>query len=94
MTTSAPNRPKIPICVGRDAEGEITNHVIMARTKTELKHLKEGPKSPKKKNSIIYPFSFVEKNYNKNSLEGIFRNKIQTAMSGTESTVKTDTGKK
>ena len=28
---SAPNRPKIPIYVGRDAEGEITNHIIMAK---------------------------------------------------------------
>ena len=48
---SATNRPKIPIYVGRDADGDITNHIVMARTKTEDKHLAEGPKSPKKKNS-------------------------------------------
>ena len=47
MTVSAPNRPKIPIYVGRDAEGEITNHVIMAKTKTEEKQLNESTKSPK-----------------------------------------------
>ena len=32
-------------------------------------------------------------NYNKKSLEGKFQNKIQAAVSGTESTVKTDAGK-
>ena len=79
--------------MGRDADGDITNHIVMARTKTEEKHLADGPKSPKKKNSVRYPFHFVEKNYNKKSLEGKFQNKIQTAISGTESTIKTDTGK-
>ena len=93
MTISAPYRPKIPIYVGRDAEGEITNHIVMAKTKTEEKQSGENAKSPKKKNSVRYPFSLVEKNHNKKSLEGRFQNKIQTAMSGTENTVKTDTGK-
>ena len=53
LSISAPIRPKIPIYVGRDGEGEITNHIIMARHKTEEKRLAEGPKSPKKKNSEI-----------------------------------------
>ena len=35
MNIFAPSRPKIPILVGRDADGEITNHIIMARNKTE-----------------------------------------------------------
>ena len=65
----------------------------MARTKAEEKQTAEGMKSPKKKNSVSYPFQFVEKNHNKKSLEGKFQNKIQTAISGTENTVKTDTGK-
>ena len=93
MNISEQSRPKIPICVGRDADGEITNHIIMARNKTEERQLNEGPKSPKKKNSVRYPFYFVEKNNNKKSLEGRFQKKIQKAISGTESTVKTDTGK-
>ena len=93
ISISAPNKPKIPIYVGRDADGEITNHIIMAKTKAEEKQANEGPKSPKKKNSVSYPFSFVEKNYNKKSLEGKFQNKIQTAIDGTENTVKTNTGK-
>ena len=53
----------------------------------------ESTKSPKKQSSVRYSFSFVEKNYNKKYLEGRFQNKIQTAISGTENTVKTDTGK-
>ena len=93
MNISAPSRPKIPIYVGRDADGEITNHIIMARNKTEERQLNEGPKSPKKKTSVRYPFYFVEKNHNKKSLEGRFQKKIQKAIGGTESTVKTDTGK-
>ena len=93
MTISAPDRPKIPVYVDRDAEGEITNHIILAKTKNEEKQSRESTKSPKKKNSVRYPFPFVEKNYNKKSLEGRFQNKIQTAISGTENTVKTDTGK-
>ena len=57
LSISAPIRPKIPIYVGRDGEGEITNHIIMARNKTEERNLeKDGPKSPKKKNSVGYPF--------------------------------------
>ena len=90
LSLSAPNRPKIHKYVGRDADGDITNHNIMAKTKTEEKHLNEGPKSPKKKNSVRYSFYFVEKNYIKKSLEGKFQNEMQTAISGTESTLKTE----
>ena len=60
---------------------------------TKIQQLTESQKSPKKKNLVRYPFKFVEKNYNKKSLEGRFQNKIQTAVSGAESTIKTDTGK-
>ena len=93
MPISAPSRPKIPIYVGRDAEGDITNHMVVAKTKLEEKHLAEDQNSPKKKNLVRYPFKFVEKNYNKESLEGRFQIEIQPAISGTESTIKTDTGK-
>ena len=79
--------------MGRDADGEITNHIIMAKTKAEEKQANEGPKSPKKKSSVRYPFQFVEKNHNKKSLEGRFQKKIQTAINGTKNTVKTGTGK-
>ena len=48
---SGPTRPKIPINVGRDAEGVITNHMVMAKTKAEEKQHTENQKSPMKKNS-------------------------------------------
>ena len=35
---TAPSRPKIPIHVGRDADGEITDHIIKAKTKTDEIH--------------------------------------------------------
>ena len=93
ISISAPNKPKIPFYVGWDADGEITNHIVMARTKTEERQLNEDQKSPKKKNSVRYPFYFVEKIHNKKSLEGRFQTKINTAIDGTENTVKTDTGR-
>ena len=93
LSVSAPKRPKIPIYVGRDADGEITYHMVMARTKTEERQLASESKSPKKRNSVRYPYKFVEKRHNRRSLEGRIQSKIQTAVSGTENTVKTDTGK-
>ena len=49
ISISAPNKPKIPIFVGHVADGEIPNHMFMAKTKAEEKQLNEGQKSPKKK---------------------------------------------
>ena len=49
LSVLAPTRPKIPIYVGRDADGEITKHIVMARSKAEEKQTAEGVKSPKKK---------------------------------------------
>ena len=63
LTVSANNRPKILIYVTRNGEGEVSNHLIMARTKTEEKAMTEI--SPKKKNSVgKYPFQIFEKNHN------------------------------
>ena len=36
---SANSRPKIPIYVTRNGDGEVSNHIVMARTKTEVKAL-------------------------------------------------------
>ena len=93
LSISAPNCPKIPVYVGRDADGEITNHMVIARTKTEERQLAAETESPKKRNSVRYSFEFLEKRYYRKSLEGRFQSKIQTAISGTENTVKTDTGR-
>ena len=90
LSVSAPNRLNIPIYVGRDADGEIINHMVMAGTKTEKRQLASDSNSPKKRNPIRYPFNFVEKRQNRKSLEGRLQSKIQTAISGTENTVKTE----
>ena len=89
---SANSRPEIPIYVTRNEDGEVSNHIVMTRTKAEENVLAE--KSPKKKNSVSnYLFRFFEKNHNKKSLEGRFQKHQQTAVKGTEHTVTTDIGK-
>ena len=60
LSILAPNQPKIPIYVKRDADGEITNHIVMARTKTEERQLAADSKS-QKINFVRYPFEFLEK---------------------------------
>ena len=68
LSILAPNKPKILIFVGKDAEGEISNHKVMALTKTEERLLASETKSPKKI-PVRYPFNFVEKRHNRKSLE-------------------------
>ena len=47
LSVSASNKPKIPIYVGRNADGDITNHIVMPRTKTEPHRRTEGTKKEK-----------------------------------------------
>ena len=63
------------------------------RKLTEERQLVAETKSSKKRNSVRYLFKFLEKRHNRKSLEGRFHSKIQTAISGTKNTVKTDTGR-
>ena len=74
LSVLAEKKPKIPIYVSRNEEGDVTNYLVMAKTGE-------------------FPFKFVEKNYNRKSLEGKFQTKIQTAISGTEHTITTDCGR-
>ena len=39
LSVPSPSRPKIPIYIGRDADGGISIHLIIARTKTEEKQI-------------------------------------------------------
>ena len=92
LYVSANNRPKISMYISRNGKREVSNHIIMARTKAVERAMTE--KSPKKKNLVnIYRFKFFEKNHNKKSLEGKYQKKSQTAVNGTEHTVTTVTGK-
>ena len=64
----------------------------MARIKAEEKAITQN--SPKKKSSVSkHSYKLFEKNHNKKSLEGRFQRQLQTAVSGTEHTVTTETGK-
>ena len=83
LSILAPNKMKIPIYVGRDVASEITNHIVMAHTKTEERLLALETESPKKKIPVRNPFNFVEKRHNRQSLEERFQSKIQIALSGT-----------
>ena len=59
LSVSAERKPKIPIYASRDEEGDVTNYLVMAKTKAEEKAV---DKQPKKKHSVSeYPFKFVEK---------------------------------
>ena len=92
MSISANSRPKIPIYVTTNEDGEVSNHMVMARTKAEEKVL--AKKSPEKNSASNYPFRFFGKNHNKKSLEGMFQKHLQTAVKSTEHIVTTDTGTK
>ena len=80
LSILAPNKPKRPIYARRDAEREITNHMVMARTKTGERQLASEMKSRKKRIPVRYTFNFVEKRRNRKCLEGRFQSKIQTAI--------------
>ena len=45
LSVLKPNRPKMLLFVGRDADGETFNHMIMPRTKSEKKQLASEAKS-------------------------------------------------
>ena len=71
---------------------ELSNHIIMARTKHEEKALAE--ELPKKKNSVgTYLVQIFEKNHNKKSLEDRFQRESQTAINDTEHNVTSDSAK-
>ena len=48
LSVSAERKPKIPIYVSRDEEGDVTNYLVMAKTKAEEKAV---DKQPRKKHS-------------------------------------------
>ena len=74
LSVSAEKKPKLPIYVSRDEEGDVTIYPVMTKTKAEEKTV---DKQPKKKISVSrYPFKFVEKNYKRKPLERKLQNKI------------------
>ena len=54
LSVSSNNRPKIPVYVTRNGEGEVSKHIIMARTKFEEKAMTED--SPNTRNVLWYKY--------------------------------------
>ena len=90
IAISVQHKPKVPIFRGRDADGEMTNHMVMARTNVEDRQ-NEGSESKLNNFSLIF-FSVCRKEHNKKSPEERFQNQIQTAIGGTQNSVKPDLG--
>ena len=68
-------------------------HKLPCDGKNQSRRKSGGYTTEKKRPSVReYHFKFVDKNYNRKSLEGKFEKKIQTAVSGTEHNVNTETG--
>ena len=44
LSASAEKKPKMPIYVSRDEEGDVTNYLVMAKTKAEDKVVDKQPK--------------------------------------------------
>ena len=92
----------------RNTAGEITDHLVMSKKKTvepkfrrgmTFSQTKKPPINTVSTNKFNYPFKFYEKKLqkelffkNKNP-KSRFKNKIQTAVSGTKHTVTTDKNK-
>ena len=95
LSISAPitNKTEDPHLRGSKRRWRNNKPYLYGTEQNRRKKLSRGAEVTEKKNSISDSFKFREKNHNKKSLEGKFQKKTQTAISGTENTVKTDTGK-
>ena len=90
--------PKTSVYITRNSAGQITDQLVLSKKKMAEPKYKRGMTFSETKkmtssvstNKIEYPFKFYEKNYKKGSMENKFKNKIQTAVSGTKHTVTTD----
>ena len=88
----------LSVYITQNSAGEITDDLVMSKTKMTDPKFKRGmtfsqtkkPISSVSTNKLEYRFKFYKKNYEKKSMESKFKNKIQTALSGTKITVTKD----
>ena len=66
MIISAPDRPKIPFYVGRDAEGEITNHIVMAKQRRKRNNREKTQSHRRRKIRLDTLSHSLEKTITKN----------------------------
>ena len=96
------NSKDLSVYITRNSAGEITDHLVMSKKKTNDPKYRRGmtftqkqkpSNTVSKEKSTNYPFTFFEKTHTKCSLESKFKNTPLTAVSGTKHTVTTDKNK-
>ena len=96
------NSKDLSVYITRNSAGEITDHLVMSKKKTNDPKYRRGmtlTQKQKPSNTVSkeintnYPFTFFEKTHTKCSLGSKFKNKPLTAVSGTKHTVTTDKNK-
>ena len=91
----------LSVYITPNSAGEITDHLVMSKKETVEPKFRRGMTFSQTKkltrsvsmNKFEYLFTFYEKNFKKGSLESKFKNKFQTAVSGTKHTITTDKNK-
>ena len=91
----------LSVYITQNSAGEITDHLVMSKKKTVDPKFRRGmtiqqtkkPTGSVSMNKFKNPSKFYEKNYKKGSLDSKLKNKMQTAISGTDHTVTTNKNK-
>ena len=96
------NSKDLSVYITRNSAGEITDHLVMSKKKTndpKYRRVMTFTQKQKPSNTVSkgkntnYPFTFFEKTHTKCSLESKFKNKPLIAVSVTKHTVTTDKNK-
>ena len=91
----------LSVYITRNSAGETTDYMVMSKNKTVDPIFRRGMTFQQSKkpigsvsmNKFEYLLKFNGENYKKGSLDSKFKNKIQTAVSGTDHTVTTNKNK-
>ena len=88
------NPEQLPVYITRDVNGNVSDHIVMAKKKISTEQSENSPRRRQNQQSVKknkkFPYFFVEKNHQKRSFQSKFKNKIQKAISETKHTVLTD----
>ena len=96
------NSKDLSVYITRNSAGEITDHLVMSKKKTNDPKYRRGmtftqkqkpSNTVNKEKNTNYPFTFFGKTHTKCSLGSKFKNKPLIAVSGTKHTVTTDKNK-
>ena len=96
------NSKDLSVYITHNLAGEITDHLVMSKKKTNDPKYRRGmtltqkqkpSNTVSKEKNTNYPFYFFEKTQTKCSLGSKFKNKLLIAVSGTKHTITTDKNK-